>query len=158
MKKTKQETKTNNFDELPKAQEIWIQIGEYRFITTYKNHTWQEAVQKDEDVVIFHKVEEVDESDYLNHAIGCYEVYLRKEKRVDIDFAGRIISLEYSEGRLKDHVTVQIAKEEYEESIKEHVVPVDVVQFNKEKWFEIAEFFKKSSVMFLNDLPFFEDD
>ena len=138
------EEKTNNFDELPDTEELWIRIDDYTLKVFFKDNYWWECIKIDDKPEIFFKVEDDMQPIYLSHCINAYQVYCKQTPREDIDFAGRTISFCYDKD-YKDNVNIQTGKEEKIKGMKDYSFPISMINIKKDKWLEIAKFFNKAS-------------
>ena len=69
-------SKTNNFDQLPKTEELWIIIDNWKLKVYYKDDKWWESISRiDSKIDYFQETEEDMENIYLSHCISVYEIY-----------------------------------------------------------------------------------
>jgi hypothetical protein len=143
-------TKTNNLNELPDTKELWLDLGNDIIIqVSYDNEKqiWQEGIsqKKDKIKIVFDTDKETNEAHYLWYAISCYKAFARKgEFSEEFVFADRNMVFGYAKD-WKDYITIQTGQED-----KEGNYNCELINIKKEKWLEIAEFFEKVSILFMN--------
>jgi len=143
-------TKTNNLNELPDTKELWLDLGNDIIIqVSYDNdkQIWQEGIsqKKSKFKIVFDTDEEIDEAYYLRYAISCYKAFARKgEFSEEFTFSERNMVFGYDK-EWKDYITIQTGQEDDKGEYK-----CELVQIKKDKWLEIAEFFEKVSILFMN--------
>ena len=141
-------TKTNNFNELPKTEELWIKVGEWILKVYYKDEKWWESISSMKTnpwIDYFQETEEDMEVIYLDHCISAYEIYCKQKQDNEINFAGRIIAFSQDK-EFKNIVSIQTGKEDEKDGTYE----IDPIYIERGKFLEIAEFFKHVSCLFLN--------
>ncbi len=137
--------KTNNFDKLPKTEELWIKVDDWILKVYYKDDKWWESIKKEDTQMDFFIEKEEDmENIYLSHCISAYEIYSKKEQDNELDFAGRTISFSQNKD-FKNTVSIQTGKED-----GKGFYDIDLIFIERKKWLEIAEFFNHISCLFLN--------
>lgn len=148
--------KTSNFDEVSQSKELWIQIDDdIRFIVMFKEGFWYEGIRYKNRPEVLVKIEEDMETIYLSNAISCFKIACRLEKREDINFSDREVSLCYSK-ELGHNLGIQAGEEEYYEEDNIHAYPIELIRIKKEKWYELAKFFEHASSLWLNLTEFRE--
>jgi hypothetical protein len=142
---------TNNFDELPETETLWINLDDDYTLKIYfrnEDQTWHEYIKKSDgnilNVEVFIKSDEDMDSFYLHHCISVYKVYCRQSIREDIGFAGRSITFG-KDNDYKDTITIQIGAENDDGEYN-----IDMIQIDRRKWLEVAKFFNLCSSMYLN--------
>lgn len=146
--------KTNNLNEVPKTNNLWIDIGDDIIFKVYydtEEDNWKEGIfEKNSPFKIIHNCdEEMSEADYLKKTIVCFKCLgFTKPFSEEFTFTYRTIVF----GKDKEwgsYITIQTGEED-----KDGNYSVRMVQIKDEKWIELAEYFEHCAILFMNDENF----
>ena len=136
--------KTNNFDELPKVPELWVQVGDYKFKVFIKEGQWYECIQRIKSEEIFIEGEDDMESQYLSNAISALKIYSRLSKEIRIYFAGIEVSFGRGRGYVpNNYIAIQTSPEDDTGYI------VDMVEVDRNKFIEMSDFFQHAAYLYI---------
>lgn len=147
--------KTNNLSEIPKTNNLWINIGDDIILKVYYDadeDNWKESIfEKDSTFkIIYNCDEEMSEADYLKMTIACFKCLgFTKPFSEEFTFAGRTIVF----GKDKewgDYITIQTGEEDKEGNYNVRMVNIH----DSRKWLELAEYFEHCAILFMNDENF----
>lgn len=144
--------KTNNFDELPFTNELWVVLDEelnIKLKVAFKDNKWYECIQEDDEPEVFIEAGDDLEIPYLDAAIAILEIYAKLTREEVTSFMSREVTFGF-DNTLRDFVTIQTGPEGITKGDSEVTYPIDMIQIERKKWIELKDFFIKASCLYAN--------